>query len=97
MLEKASVDKRTVRVMGGGYSCNGINCTDDYMISLKNMNKIIQVVHNNSTRFSSACHEDFFSDMYGVTFFVLHRIVQRISKRLMRKMVPFGHKKAANV
>jgi len=44
VLEKARLDKKTVKVVGCGYSFNGINCTDDYMISMKNVNKIIEVI-----------------------------------------------------
>jgi len=43
VLELARLNDRTVKVVGAGYSSNGINCTDGYMVSLKNINKVVQV------------------------------------------------------
>jgi len=43
-LAKARENEKTVKVVGCGHSFNDIACTDDYMISLKKMNRIIEVV-----------------------------------------------------
>jgi len=45
ILEKARRNGEKVKVVGCGYSFNGINCTDGFMISMKHFNKIIEVRH----------------------------------------------------
>jgi len=43
VLAKARLNKKTVKVVGNGHSPSDIACTRDYMISLKNFNKILEV------------------------------------------------------
>jgi len=44
VLAAAREKRKTVKVVGCGHSFNDIACTDDYMISLKQMNRVIEVV-----------------------------------------------------
>ena len=43
ILDLAHRNKKKVRVIGCGHSPSDICCTQDYMISLKKFNRIIQV------------------------------------------------------
>ena len=43
ILAKARVNKKTVKVIGSGHSPSDIGCTQGYMVSLKNFNKILEV------------------------------------------------------
>jgi len=45
VLKKAQLDKKTVKVVGCGHSTNDISSTNEYMISLKKMNRTIEVVY----------------------------------------------------
>jgi len=43
ILAKARVNKKTVKVIGSGHSPSDIACTQGYMVSLKNFNKVLEV------------------------------------------------------
>ena len=46
ILKMAHENKKKVKVVGCGHSPSSIACTDDYMIFLKNFDKIIDVILN---------------------------------------------------
>lgn len=43
ILSRARLNNKTVKVIGNGHSPSDIACTDGYMVSLKNFNKILEV------------------------------------------------------
>ena len=43
ILKLADVNDKKVKVVGHGHSPSNIACTDDYMISMKNFNRILDV------------------------------------------------------
>ncbi|XP_023232011.1 L-gulonolactone oxidase-like [Centruroides sculpturatus] len=45
ILALATDEKKHVRVVGCGHSPSDIACTEDYMISLQHMNKVVEVNH----------------------------------------------------
>ena len=42
-MKLADVNEKKIKVVGHGHSPSNIACTDDYMISLKNFDRIIDV------------------------------------------------------
>jgi len=53
VLAKARLNEKTVKVVGNGHSPSDIACTEGYMISLKNFNKILEVRVAQSTQLCS--------------------------------------------
>lgn len=56
IVAKAKKERRRVRVAGIGHSPSTIACTDDFMISLRKMNRILEVVYMYKS-FTTPTHE----------------------------------------
>ncbi len=44
ILKNAEANKKKIRVVGCGHSPSAICCTNDFMVSLKHFNKILDVI-----------------------------------------------------
>lgn len=49
IVKLAKQNSKRIRIVGNGHSPSDLPCTDDYMVSLKDMNKIIEIDRKNMT------------------------------------------------